>query len=169
MGKFTVTHEINCDVETFWKTFFDKDFNDKLFLQTLGFPEFKVIEQNDTTAKLTRKVTGQPKMDLPGPVAKLLGANFRFTEEGTWDKTSKVWTFKMIPSTLADKLRQEGTMRIESIGPTKVRRVAELFIEAKVFGVGGLIESTTEKQLRDGWDKSAVFMNRYLADKAGKA
>ena len=84
--------------------------NDKLFLQTLGFPEFKVIEQNDTTAKLTRKVMGQPKMDLPGPVAKLLGANFRFTEEGTWDKTSKVWTFKMIPKHAGRQAAPEGTM-----------------------------------------------------------
>lgn len=168
MGKFTVTHEINCDVETFWKTFFDKDFNEKMFLQGLGFPEFRVVEQNETDSRLTRRVAGQPKMELPGPVAKLLGSNFRFTEDGTWDKSSKVWSFKMTPSTLADKLRQEGTMRIESVGPGKVRRIAELFIEAKVFGVGGLIESTTEKQLRDGWDKSAVFMNRYLADKASK-
>jgi hypothetical protein len=43
-----------------------------------------------------------------------------------------------------------------------VRRVAEILIEAKVFAVGGLIESSAEKQLRDGWDKSAVFMNRWL-------
>ena len=169
MAKFTVTHEINCDVETFWKTFFDKEFNEKLFLTGLGFPEFKVVEQKDGDQTLTRKVAGTPKMDLPGPVAKLLGSNFRFTEDGKWDKSTKVWSFKMTPSTMADKLRQEGTMRIESIGPGKVRRVAELVIEAKVFGIGGLIESSTEKQLRDGWDKSAVFMNQYLAKQAQKA
>lgn len=169
MAKFTVTHEINCDVETFWKTFFDKDFNEKLFLHGLGFPEFKIVDQKDGDHAMTRKVSGMPKMDLPGPVAKLLGSNFRFTEDGKWDKATKVWSFKMTPSTMADKLRQEGTMRIESIGPGKVRRVAELVIEAKVFGIGGLIESSTEKQLRDGWDKSAVFMNQYLAKHAQKA
>ena len=37
-------------------------------------------------------------------------------------------------------------------------------IEAKIFGVGGLIESSAEKQLREGWDKSAVFMNKWLAE-----
>lgn len=25
MGKFTVTHTIDCDVDTFWKTLFDKE------------------------------------------------------------------------------------------------------------------------------------------------
>ena len=54
--------------------------------------------------------------------------------------------------------------RIEKIGDDKVRRIVELVIEAKVFGIGGMLESTTEKQLRDGWDDSAVFMNKWLAE-----
>ena len=167
MGKFTVTHEISCDAETFWKVFFEKEFNEQLFRQELGFPEFSIVSQVETDTSIVRKVAGQPKMDLPGPVAKLLGSNFRFTEEGTLDKASKVWRFKMTPSTMADKLRQEGTMRIEAVGTGKVRRIAELTMEAKVFGIGGLIESTTEKQLREGWDRSAVFMNRYIQSKKG--
>jgi len=32
-----------------------------------------------------------------------------------------------------------------------------------VFGVGGLHESTTEKQMRDGWNASAAYMNTWLA------
>lgn len=162
MGKFTVTHEINCNVETFWKVFFDKDFNTKLYLEHLGFPEFKVLDQQETDNDLVRKVVGMPKMDVPGPVAKLLGSNFRYTEEGKFDKKSGVWRWKMIPSVQADKLRNEGTLRIEPIGDAKVRRIAEIVIEAKIFGVGGLIESSSEKQLRDGWDKSAVYMNQWL-------
>lgn len=164
MGKFTVTHEINCNAETFWKTFFDKDYNEQLFLRELHFPEFSILEQKETETTITRKVAGQPKMDMPGPVAKLLGSNFRFTEDGTFTKATQVWRFKMTPSTMADKLRQEGTMRIEPIGDSKVRRIAQLEMEAKIFGIGGLIESSTEKQLRAGWDQSAVFMNRFLAN-----
>jgi hypothetical protein len=167
MGKFSISHVINCDEETFWKTFFDKGFNDELYLKSLGFPEFKVIEQRDSDAEIYRKVTGQPKMDMPGPVAKLMGSNFRYTEEGRYNKATKLWSWKMTPSALADKLRNEGTMRIEKVGDDKVRRIADLVIEAKVFGLGGLIESSAEKQLRDGWDKSAVFMNKYLETHKG--
>jgi hypothetical protein len=163
MGKFTVTHEIRCDVDTFWKVFFDKAFNEKLFLEALGFPEFKVIEQRETDTQIIRKVSGVPKMNMPGPVQKLLGSNFRYTEDGTFDKATKIWRWKMTPSTLADKLRQEGTMRIEPVGADRVRRIAELVNEAKVFGIGGLMESAAEKQLREGWDHSAVFMNDYIA------
>lgn len=163
MGKFTVTHEINCNAETFWKTFFDKGFNEELYLQHLGFPDFKVLEQNETDTQITRKTAGQPKMDVPGPVAKLLGSGFRYTEEGSFDKKTQLFHWKMIPSTLADKLRTEGTVRIEPIGDNKVRRIADITVEAKIFGVGGLMESSAEKQLRQGWDNSAIFMNKYLA------
>jgi Protein of unknown function (DUF2505) len=163
MGKFTVTHEINCDAETFWKTFFDKDFNEKLYKGALAFPEYAITEQTDTDTEITRKVAAQPKMDVPGPVAKLLGANFRYVETGSMDKAKKLWVWKLTPSTLADKLRTEGTVRVEPAGDGKVRRVADMTIEAKIFGVGGLIESSAEKQLREGWDKSATFMNKWLS------
>jgi len=162
MGKFTVTHEIQCNAETFWKIFFDKDFNIKLYRENLGFPEFTIMDQRETDSEIARKVKGTPKMDVPGPVAKVLGSNFGYTEEGKFNKSTKLWQWKMIPGTMPDKLRNEGTLRIEPIGESKVRRVADLIVEAKIFGIGGLIESSAEKQLRDGWDKSARFMNEWI-------
>jgi hypothetical protein len=167
MGKFTVTHEINCDADTFWKVFFDKAFNEELFRKELGFPEYNILDQRETDTEIVRKVAGQPKMNMPGPVMKVLGPGFKYTEEGRLQKATKTWTWKMTPSTLADKLRQTGTMRIEPVGDNKVRRVTEISMEAKIFAIGGLLESSAEKQLREGWDKSAMFMNQWLAQ--GKA
>lgn len=167
MSTFQMTHEIQCDAETFWKLFFDRAFNEALFRQGLGFPEFTVVNQQETPTQIVRKVMGQPKLDMPAPVMKLLGSGFRYTEEGTFDRATQTWRWKMTPSAMADKLRQEGTMRVQPIGDRAVRRVADLLNEAKVFGLGGLIESSGEKQLREGWEKSAVFMNRWIAD--GKA
>ena len=163
MVKFTLTHTINTDVDNFWKTFFDKTFNEALYLKELGFPTFKVIEQVETDKEVRRKVAGQPKMDVPGPVAKVLGSNFGYTEEGAMTLPERLWRWKMTPSTMADKMTMGGTVRCERVTDTTSRRIADLQIEAKIFGIGGLIESTSEKQMRDGWDKSAVFMNKWLA------
>lgn len=161
MSKFTLTHEINCNVETFWKTFFDKEFNTKLYLGNLGFKVWKILEQTDTETEVRRRVTALPKMDVPGPVQKLFGPGFSYTEEASMKKSEGIWRWKMIPNTLADKLRTEGTVRIEAVGD-RVRRIADTTLEAKIFAVGGLIESSAEKQIREGWDKSAAFMNAYL-------
>ena len=167
MGKFTVTHEIRCNADTFWKVFVDKDFNVRLYTQALGFPDFKITEQVDDGTTVTRKVSAQPKMEIPGPLQKLIGAGFRYTEQGSMKHAEGIWRWKMTPSTLADKLFTSGTVRVEPIGDSKVRRIAEMNVEAKIFGLGGMIESTTEKQMRDGWDKSGTFMNKFLEETAG--
>jgi hypothetical protein len=164
MGKFTLTHEINANTETFWKVFLDKEFNLQLYKGPLGFPEFDIVEQSEDETQYHRKVAAQPKMEVPGAVAKLIGPGFRYVEEGTMKKSDHVWRWKMTPSTLADKLFTSGTIHVEPQGEGRVRRVAHMHVEAKIFAVGGLIESTAEKQIRDGWDKSATFMNKWLAE-----
>jgi hypothetical protein len=167
MPTFTITHEINCDVDTFWRIFFQREFNDAVYKQALGFPQFEMLELRETPTGMYRKCKGQPKLDMPGPVMKVLGSSFGYTEEGNLDRAKNTWTWKMTPSTLADKLRQEGKFTITPHGEGKVRRVTELTNEAKIFGIGGLIESAGEKQLRAGWDTSARFMNEWIRD--GKA
>jgi len=164
MKKITLRHEINCSEEHFWKVFFDKDFNNTLFLQELGFPEFELLEQSDNDGTITRTVRGRPKMDMPKPVVKVLGDSFGYEESGTYDPSTKVWTWKMTPNRLADKLRHKGTVRVEVISDTKVRRIADIEMEAKVFGIGGLIEKTSETQMTAGWNQSATFMNKWIAD-----
>src|SRR5262245_38236947 len=133
MTKFTLTHEINCTPETFWKIFFDKEFNKELYLKGLEFPAFDVLSQNETDTEITRKVAGQPKLNMPGPVMKLLGNGFKYTEEGKYIKSTGVWSWKFTPSTLADKMRNEGNLRIEPIGDRRCRRVANIELEAKIF------------------------------------
>ncbi len=165
MAKLNMTHEIRCDEATFWKVFVDKEFNERLYKDALGFPEFAITEQQDGETEYKRKAVGTPKMNAPGPVQKLLGSNFKYTEDGRLDKKAGLWTFKIIPSTLADKMKTEGTVKLEKAGEGKVRRVVEIIIEAKVFGLGGILEGTAEKQFKDGWEKSADFMNKWVAEK----
>jgi hypothetical protein len=164
MIRFTLTHEINCDPESFWKLFFDDAFNKALYTGELGFSKFEVIESKDSPTQLVRKVSAVPKVDLPGPIAKLFGPGFGYVEDGTLDKSAKRWRWTMTTSTMSDKLKQSGELRVEPSGEGKCRRIADIQGEAKVFGLGGLIESTIEKELRAGWDKSAAFMNKWIQD-----
>jgi uncharacterized protein DUF2505 len=164
MKKFTLRHEINCNAEQFWKVFFDKDFNHTLFREELQFPEYETLEQSENDSEIRRRVRGVPKMNMPGPVKKLLGDRFGYEEEGTFDRKSGVWRWKMKANTMTDKLRNEGTVKVEPIDDKKCRRIAEIEMEAKVFGLGGVIESSSESEMRRGWETSAVFMNKWLKD-----
>ena len=164
MRRFTLTHNINCSAPRFWEVFFDRDFNTALFLDELRFPVYDIIEQTNDDGIIKRHIRATPKMNMPKAVMKVLGDSFSYEEHGIFDPTTEIWTFEMIPSTLAAKLRNAGTVRCEAIDDTHCRRIATMESEAKIFGIGGLIESSGLKELRIGWNQSAEFLNRWLAD-----
>lgn len=160
MKKISSTQTFDCDADTFWKMFFDREYNKKLYLEGLGFKQFEIIEITDSG----RKMRGVPKMTLPGPVAKLLGDSFGYEEIGTFDKANNLFKWKMLPNTMKDKLSTEGSVKIEPAGDGKVKRTSTAQFEAKVFGVGGMLESTAEKEMTSSWDKEAAFTRNWLKD-----
>jgi hypothetical protein len=162
MQSFTLSHEIHCDEETFWKVFFDKDFNAALYKDGLAFPEYALLDLKETEKEIVRRARVTPKMDVPAPVAKVLGSSFSFIEEGTFDRTTKIYRWKSIPNQMADKVKTFGDVHVEPAGDGKVKRVSAFSYEAKIFAIGGLVESSLDKNLRSGWDKSAVFFNAWL-------
>ncbi len=159
MKKVTMTHALDCDVEKFWSLFLDPEYNKKLYLEGLGFKAFDVLEMT----KDRRHLRGVPKMNVPGALAKLLGDSFGYEDRGSLDAATNTFRWKMTPNTLGDKLFTEGTVRVEPAGDGKIRRVSEATIEAKVFGLGGMLEATTEKEIREGIEKEVRYMQRWLA------
>ena len=139
MGKFTITHEINCDVATFWKLFFDKEFNNELFLQVLGFPEYQTLDQQETETAITRKVSGRPKMNMPGPVEKLLGANFRYTEEGKLDRAKGLWTWKMTAPIVAAVAAVPSSADVDA--PAPLREPVSAPSAATLHGAVGVVSA----------------------------
>jgi hypothetical protein len=158
MRKLDRETRFDCSPETFWNAFWDPEFNRKLYLEALGFREIEILEQTD----VTRRMRAVPKLDMPGPLVKVLGDRFGYEERGKLDRARGEWRWSTIPNALGDKIRTEGVLRIVSDG-SGCRRLDEVTIEAKVFGIGGLIESTAEKQLRASWEKEAVFTKSWLS------
>lgn len=159
MRKVTSTTDLPCTVEKFWEVFFDEAYNRAFYLEEMGFPEMTILEQSETG----RRMRATPKMDMPKPVMKVLGDRFAYEEHGTFDRAQNLWIWKMVPSTLPDKLLTSGVIRIEARGEG-IRRFDEATLEAKIFGVGKLIESSTEKEIRSAWDREASFLRKWLLD-----
>jgi hypothetical protein len=160
MRKVTSRHAMDCSVEVFWKVFFDPKFNEELHMKELGFTRFEILDASQTN----RRVRGMPKVNMPKPVMALIGDGFVYEEEGQFDEKKSEFRWKMIPNTLRDKIRNEGTVRVEAAGEGKCTRIDDMTIEAKVFGLGGVIESSTEKEVTSAWDKTCAFMNRWVRE-----
>ena len=67
---------------------------------------------------------------------------------------------EVTPSSQADKIRHEGHLRVEDVDAVRSRLRLDFTYEAKIFGVGGLLESFMEKTLREEWDRTVPFYNR---------
>ena len=163
MTTFTMKHDLECDEDRFWKLFFEREFNEKLFKQ-LQFPKFELVEVREEEKEIIRVIKAVPKLNAPGPVQKVLGDGFGYTEEGRFDRATKVFKFVVKPNKLEGKLKNEGSVRIESTGDNKCRRIVDVVALAKVFGVGGMIEKMTEQSFRDGWGESANFINKWVKE-----
>lgn len=166
MPEVTLRHEIDTDEDTFWsKIVFDEAFNKKLYEGALKFPGWKLLDSKEDDAKIVRRVQVDPPVgDLPGPVKKVIGDRLAYTEEGTFDKKSKRYSFKVTPSTMADKTKVTGELWAEKVGDKKIRRMCRISVEVKVFMVGGMVEERIMSDLRNSYDNSTAFTNQFIKD-----
>jgi hypothetical protein len=154
MKTVTGSTTLPCSAETFWKIFFDENYTRTLYLDELHFTECKLLEQTENA----RKLKLSPK--LPGILAKLVGDSFAYEEHGMIDRARNLWTWKMIPR--KEIVATRGSVRIEPIDDKSCRRHDEVIIEGKMFGVGGIIESNAEKEVRASFTKELAFFTRWL-------
>jgi len=159
-------HEYRCDEATFWdRVFFEDDYNEGLYKVALRFPKYEKLAFEDRGATIFRRVKATPSQDAPGPIRSLMGGEFWYTEEATFDKASKRLRFKTIPSKLAEKIAIEGTIRSQPAGEAAIRRIADVAISVKIFGLGGTVEGFIAKQLKESFERGARFTNEWLVKK----
>jgi Protein of unknown function (DUF2505) len=156
MKTVTATVLLPCSAETFWKVFLDESYTRALFLGELQYKELTFLELTETS----RKLRVVPKVSLPGPLQKLVGESFAYEEHGTLDRARNEWTWRMVPR--KEMVATRGTVRLEPAGEGQCRRTDEVVIEGKIFGLGGLIESTAEKEVRATWAKELAFLDGWL-------
>jgi len=167
MASTRIEHDFDCSEATFFQvTFFDPEFSRRLYLETLKFPGWKVLEEKVTDEALERRVEVQPLVEnLPGPLKKLLGDRFGYVEEGKLDRKQNRYRFRVIPSAMPDKTRISGELRTERLGDKRVRRIVEFSIDVKVMMLGKLVEQKSIEDTRASYDKMAVFLRQYLKEK----
>jgi hypothetical protein len=167
MASVRVEHVFNCSEDTYWeKIFFNEEYNERMFTEALEFPvhnQVKFEDQGDTIVRVTDVV---PKTaDIPGPLKKLVGDGIGYRESGRYDKKARRYTIDVTPNKMADKLFIKGTFFTQPAGEGKCKRVYEGTIEAKIFGVGGMLEKRVIADMEANYDRAAKFTNKYIAEK----
>jgi hypothetical protein len=157
MIQFTVPTELPCTVDTFWACFTDSAAVVKTF-QSIGFTKYDLLEVRDEPTRYFRKVEARPPIDAPAVVQKIIGPSFGYVEEAGLDKATRVWTWKVTPSVLADRSKIGGTIHCESVGASRCRVDFNATIDIKMIGLSGILEATGEKSTRASW---TTFMTAF--------
>jgi hypothetical protein len=147
MKTVTTSVMVPCSPETFWKVFLDERYTRALFLDELRFNALDVLELTATSRKIR-------------VVPKVVGDSFASAEHGTLDRARNEWTWHMVPR--KEIIATRGKVRIEAAGDGQCRRSDEVVIQGKIFGLGGIIESTAEKEVRASSAKELAFLVRWL-------
>ena len=165
MPEITLRHEIETDEDTFWsKIVFDEGFN-KLYIDELEFPQWKLLEMKDDDARsrvaslVEHRHQRPPRPDQEG----VGGDKLAYTEEGTFDKKSKRYVFKTIASLMPDKTKVSGEMW------SREDRRQEDPPHRPDDGRGEDLRSAAWsdriiKDLQSSYDASTTFTNRYIKE-----
>lgn len=167
MKSSTASITLPCTISEFWKVYLNREYLNQLYIEELGYKRFEILELTDTT----RKLLIVPKMSLPAAVESLIGESFMYEDHGSLDVPRDVWTWSMVPGTDAkgktkrELVRTSGTVRAEALPEGGCRRTDDIRIESKVFGLGGLIEASAEKELQATQPKEHAFMRRWIEER----
>lgn len=163
MQRITVTHDLDCTTERFWKLYWDEDYTRAQLLEGLGFGQAEFLAFDETEQEIHRRMRITPRLIVPAAVERVIGPALAMEERGRFDKTSQTFHWRQVLAVLPEKLVPSGTVRVDPLGDARCRRTSDLQFEAKIFGVGKLIEDIAVKNMRRGFDEAAEFMNRWLA------
>lgn len=144
--------------------YLDPQWTRELIAGSVGFSECRIDEVEANEGEIRRHMYVVPRVHLPGAVVKILGPRFGYHEHGVLDRGEGRWSWSHRLGVLSDRIKMAGTMRIEPAAGQTCRRTAEITIEARLFAVGSLVELAAEQATRDGWAKSARWINDWLRE-----
>ena len=162
----TITNRIAVGASDFWSAYLDEETTCRLYTNALGFDRVEAKAERQTDGSCTRELRYAPRLNMPAAVKKVIGDRLQIVERGAFAPTDGGrWTFQVFPSSMTDRITIVGSVVIEpEVGA--IRRVTELDIRARIFGIGGVIERFIEKTTRENCQKSADWLNRHFAEQA---
>jgi len=159
-----VQHQFEMPAEDFFeKVYFNEEYIRRMHLEGMDNETFDLVSQSgDLATGLKRTIRTTPKLNAPRVVKKLLGDSVQYIEDGTYSPSTGHYIFSLIPSTLADKVKIQGDLWVESIGANRMMRFCDLAFHAHIFGAGKLVEKFIAQSSIENLEKSATFTHQWI-------
>ncbi len=151
---------LDCSEKEFWERIFRSENFNRYLYEGLGFG-YELQEWNRDTGYRRAKIC--PTQQMPKAVANVLGDRFSYVEEGTFDAQAERYDFRVITSTVTERIDVRGAVTVAAVSLHQCERFVTLEIGAHVLGLGRLIEAYFVATTREQYAKNAALVNEYLA------
>jgi uncharacterized protein DUF2505 len=167
MKERRIEHTYACSAQVFWnQIFLDDEYNRKLFVDELHFESWRVLSSEVRGSEVHRVIAAVPRLgDVPGPLKRLLSNGLGYEERGVADLAAGRYRLEVTPTSLASKLSIQGELSTTPIDAQSCRRIYVARVEARVFGLGGMIEDRLLDDIEKSYGRAATFTNRWIAER----
>ncbi len=159
--KFHLEHTFkNVDLAAYEAIYLDETFN-RALMPIAELKSREELERREEGRRLFRKVKVVPQRNLPAVVKKLVNGDIVSVEESWFDRDKHRIEWQQHLSILPGKLRVAGSVEFVPVSGG-VRRVLTGDVDVDVFGIGKIIEKTVVDNLKETYDKIALFTQKWI-------
>lgn len=159
----TATHELDIDADTYLHgVYLAEDFTRSLYLDGLSFERYELLSLACTPeGGVERRLRACPMSNAPAVVQKVIGSQ-EYDEVGSLGPGQRTWRYRVLPRSLPDKLRIQGTQVVAPLGPGRCQVTFECTFEASIFAVGGVVERFMASQFEENVARQLAFTRAWL-------
>lgn len=142
--------------------YFDEEFNAALGRElALGR---KLLRLERAADRIVRHVQYEPSRDPASPAGQAFGkSRASFIEELDYERGPRRGRWRTVPSFLAERVTNTGTLELVDEPGGGVRRIVRADVKVSLFGFGGRVEKIIAAEIVKSYTKSAAFTEQWLA------
>lgn len=159
--KLYVRHAFDCTPDTFWKMYWDDEFDQ--MLRKDSTVERELVSERSEGQVNVRRLRFTPEKELPKPVAKLVGSKkLIYEQENRFDADRGEMQWQVIPSFLPGKFSAKGKYVVRATAGG-CERIVEGHIDVKVRFIGGQIEKAVVAEIEQSYNKTVGACHAWLS------
>ena len=170
---FRLENEIPMSAQELWRTLHTPEF-DTFTAREYELKAYMELEKQVSDNLIHRRVHITIGTDLSyipfGLAHKILGGNeiiYEEIQDKYLDRYEMHWKNKWIePSLFKDKIRVSGVLRLNPIDKGRCKRIREMSIHIRIFGVGHILEGMAAEQAKRTSNKFSRVVAKWKSENA---
>ncbi|MEO6951915.1 MAG: DUF2505 domain-containing protein [Polyangia bacterium] len=158
---FSIVHEFDTNVKTYWDTFLSPEFGEAL-MAGLKMKNYKVIERTDDGTTFKRVQSMEPSVALPALFAKLI-PDMGYTEYDTLVWSTNTMKIRIELASMKDKIKTNGDYIVTALGDNRCRREFRGEVNVGIAFIGGKAEKFVVEQMKESYEVATRITREWLA------